>query len=386
MTQVTMHSDSSKEVFFHPLYSKYQEAIAAGPARRARELASELNMTEGDLVACRQGVETFALKLPFQDILAKLVNVGEVLTITRNDEAVHETKGVYHRFQFVEKNQIGLVLSSNIDLRLFIGQWHSAYSVIENNRHSVQFFNAYGLAVHKVYCTENTDLEQWQALVDLFRDPSPTVPTYLSTVSQDLSCRNLPETFDAVHFSQAWASLKDVHDYHAMLEKFQLTRIQALQQIGAQWATKLAQDSVVNAITYAKEEQCDIMVFVGNPGCIQIFSGKVDQLLMRGPWFNVLDPAFNLHLRADLIEQAWVIERPSGDGIITSIEAFNGKGESILTLFGRRKPGEPELALWRQIVEKVKSRLFLTEPKSTDIENESESVNKLDQSDELEEI
>lgn len=336
-----------------PTYSRYLEAVSSGKAPRARELAKQLNISEGELVACRQGTETWAMKPPFQELLAKLEGVGEVMTITRNDEAVHETTGTYDKFSFMEKSNMGLVLSDDIDLRLFIGQWHSAFHVVENNRHSIQFFNANGVAVHKVYRTDNTLDEKWDALTTEFRDPSPVTPTYLSPEEEQAS--ELPANFDRAHFAQEWSELKDVHEYHGMLKRHGLSRTQALSQIGEQWATKLDQESVKSAITLAAEENCNIMVFVGNKGCIQIFSGEVHRLMQQGPWFNVLDPGFNLHLREDLIAETWVIKRPSSDGIITSIEAFNAKGESILTLFGKRKPGNPELPLWQDIVEKTTS-------------------------------
>ena len=337
----------------HADYSRYLEARSSGETPRARELAKQLSISEGDLVACRQGVETWAIKPPFQDVLAQLDTVGEVMTITRNDEAVHETTGTYQTFSFMEKSGTGLVLSDDIDLRLFIAQWHSAYHVIENGRHSLQFFNANGLAVHKVYRTENTVAEKWDTLISAFRDTAPVIPNFLPLDEQIPSADTMPEGFDHALFSQEWADLKDVHQYHGMLKKHGLSRTQALTHIGDGWVTKLDKDSVENAIRFAKDEHCNIMVFVGNKGCIQIFSGEVNRLLIKGPWFNVLDPAFNLHLRVDLIADVWAIKRPSNDGIITSIEAFNSKGESILTLFGKRKPGNPELPLWSDIVERV---------------------------------
>lgn len=335
----------------HPTYSRYLEAISSGKAPRARELAKQLDISEGELVACRQGIETWAIKPPFQNLLAQLENLGEVMTITRNDEAVHETTGTYHKFSFMEKSNMGLVLSDDIDLRLFIAQWHSAFHVVENGRHSIQFFSAHGLAVHKIYRTDNTLAEKWDTLIAEFRDPSPVTPTYLPSEEEPAS--ELPVDFDQARFAQEWSELKDVHEYHGMLKKHGLSRTQALSKIGDQWATKLDQNSIKSAITLAQEENCNIMVFVGNKGCIQIFSGEVHRLMQQGPWFNVLDPGLNLHLREDLIAETWAIKRPSSDGIITSIEAFNAKGDSILTLFGKRKPGNPELAMWQNIVAKV---------------------------------
>lgn len=344
----------------HPAYSHYQAVMAAGSTLRARELAKELGITEGDLVACRQNIDTWQLCAPFHLLLAELKNVGEVMTITRNDQAVHETTGVYHSFQFAEARKTGLVLSDAIDLRLFIGQWRSGFHVVEKGRHSLQFFDKHGLAVHKIYRTDNTLADKWDALIAEYRDAAPVVPVYLPLEETPIS--QPPATFDQAAFADDWANLKDVHEYHGMLQKHELSRTQALTLIGSQWATPLIPNSLAYVLTLAQEKTADIMVFVGNPGCIQIYSGPVHKLLTQGPWFNVLDAAFNLHLRTDQIAQAWVIERPSNDGIITSIEAFNAKGDSIITLFGKRKPGQPELTSWRDIVHATK-QLHAEEPR-----------------------
>ena len=335
----------------HPAYANYKAAIQLGSVPRARELAKTLDITEGDLVACRQGIDSWLIKPPFQDILAELHTVGEVMTITRNDAAVHETTGTYHQFSFMARGGMGLVLSDDIDLRLFIQQWQSAFLVIENGRQSIQFFNSDGIAVHKAYRTDNTDSEKWGSLIDKFRDLTPAIPYF--SLGQEKALKPIPEAFDQAEFAQDWSNLKDVHAYHGMLKKHGLSRTQALSQIGEQWAVPLATDSVIQALTLAQQEDCNIMVFVGNSGCIQIFSGTVKRLMSTEGWFNVLDPSFNLHLHVDTIAQAWAIKRPSSDGIITSIEAFNEAGESIITLFGKRKPGNPELPLWQTIVQKI---------------------------------
>ena len=93
-----------------------------------------------------------------------------------------------------------------------------------------------------------------------------------------------------------------------------------------------------------------IMVFVGNPGMIQIHGGPVQRVEVLGPWLNVLDRDFNLHLRADQVAHAWVVRKPTHDGIVTSLELFDAHGETIAMLFGERKPGQPERPEWRRLV------------------------------------
>ncbi len=44
------------------------------------------------------------------------------------------------------------------------------------------------------------------------------------------------------------------------------------------------------------------------------------------------------------------VRKPTEDGIVTSIEAFDARNRNILLMFGARKPGKPELEEWRTIV------------------------------------
>ena len=67
-------------------------------------------------------------------------------------------------------------------------------------------------------------------------------------------------------------------------------------------------------------------------------------------WFNVLDPEFDLYLREDAIAEIWHVVKPSADGDINSLELFDKDGEMIVQLFGKRKPGLPELLEWRKVL------------------------------------
>ena len=99
------------------------------------------------------------------------------------------------------------------------------------------------------------------------------------------------------------------------------------------------------------------MVFVGNPGIVQIFTGTVHNLKRTGPWMNVLDKGFNLHANTDGITDWFVVRRPSSDGRVTSLEGYNSNGEIVITLFGKRKPGQPESSHWQREVEVLEHAL-----------------------------
>ena len=91
----------------------------------------------------------------------------------------------------------------------------------------------------------------------------------------------------------------------------------------------------------------------GNSGCVQIHPGPVKRLVWTPGWFNVLDPAFNLHLREQGVAHVFSVRKPTEDGVVTSIEAFDPQGRNILLMFGARKPGKPELETWRGLVSRI---------------------------------
>jgi putative hemin transport protein len=115
-------------------------------------------------------------------------------------------------------------------------------------------------------------------------------------------------------------------------------------------------DSARRMMEAASASGLPIMVFVGNPGMIQIHTGPVKRLVPTGPWFNVLDPMFNLHMREDAIASSWLVRKPSVDGTVTSLELFDKDGELIVSFFGKRKPGNPELQEWRSLAESLVTR------------------------------
>ena len=70
----------------------------------------------------------------------------------------------------------------------------------------------------------------------------------------------------------------------------------------------------------------------------------------------MLDPAFNLHLREAGVARVFSVRKPTEDGIVTSIEAFDSRERNILLMFGARKPGKPELEEWRGLVARIEKR------------------------------
>lgn len=320
------------------------------PKVRIRDAAKQLGTTEAELIATEIGSTVTRLKDDFQGILKGVEALGKVMALTRNDYCVHERKGVYTNVSF--SGPMGLAVNPDIDLRLFMMQWASAFAVSENGRKSLQFFGKNGEAVHKIYVTEDSDEAAYEALVKEFATADQDATLVINT-EKKVAEEKPDAEIDRSAFEEKWLTLKDTHDFHGLLRKFGVTRTQGLRLAPEGHAKLITKESLKSILHKASDTDLEIMVFTGSAGCIQIHTGLVKKLLQTGPWFNVLDPDFNLHLREDAIDSVWLVKKPTADGIVTSIEVFDNKGEIIVQFFGKRKPGIPENENWRLMVNEL---------------------------------
>lgn len=325
------------------LRARHDTLVAAEPKLRIRERAQRLGATEAELVAAGCGVESTELGGTPQALFRQLGSLGQVMALSRNDWCVHERHGVYEDIQ--ADGMVGLVLGPDIDLRMFFNEWRSAYAVVENGRHSLQFFDRQGEAIHKVYRTEHTDAAAWDALIARFAQPASALPVPEPAAPAQAA----DEVADPAALREHWLGMTDTHQFFPMLRKFKVTRLAALRAAGADLAQPLENDAAERVLQQAAEQKLSIMCFVGNRGIVQIHTGPVENLRRTGPWYNVLDPKFNLHLNTDSIASSWVVNKPTSDGWVTSLEVYEPGGELIVQFFGARKPGVPELPAWRAL-------------------------------------
>ena len=151
----------------------------------------------------------------------------------------------------------------------------------------------------------------------------------------------------------AWLALKDTHDFFPMLRTLGVSRLQALAAAGPDLAQAVPADAVERVLTGAAQSELPIMCFVANPGMVQIHVGPVQQLRRTGDWYNVLDENFNLHLNTAAVASTWVVNKPTTDGWVRSLELYDASGEQIVQFFGRRKEGQTELADWRALLDEL---------------------------------
>lgn len=332
------------------LKERWSEFKSENPKTRIRDAARELATTEADLLATGLGDNIILLEGDFRELLKEVTSLGYVMALTRNDHVVHERKGVYENISF--NNHVGLVLGEDIDLRLFLGDWKFGFAVHEGDRYSLQFFNSFGDAAHKIYLTEESNKEAYVALVEKYRAADQEAMA-LTAVKPEKKAEEQTADIDTAAFQAEWLTLKDTHEFFGLLRKYKLSRKEALRHAPEGYAYQIKPESMKAVFDAASETALPIMVFVSNPNCIQIHTGPIKKIFVMGPWLNIMDPAFNLHLREDAIDEAWVVRKPTEDGIVTGIELIDKEGVMFNQFFGKRKPGSPELAAWQELVDQA---------------------------------
>lgn len=323
---------------------------AENPKMRERDIAAQLGISEAALVAAEVGLTAVRIDGDANRFLERAEALGEVMALTRNESAVHEKIGVFEKIS--TGKHASIVLGENIDLRIFPSVWAHGFAVTKTDgdqvRRSLQFFDKAGSAVHKVHLRPASDLDAYQAIVDDFRLEDQS-QEFVEAAAEAKAEETGP--VDVALLRENWSSMTDTHQFFGMLKKLKIARQDAVRSVGEDYAWQVRAHAVGDMMRAAAERDSDIMCFVGNDGTIQIHSGKVKSIQPMGPWLNVMDPTFHLHLRMDHIAECWVVRKPTVDGHVTSLEAYDAAGEMVIQFFGKRKEGMAERTDWREILE-----------------------------------
>ena len=331
-----------------------RRAVTDNVDLRERDLARQLNVSEAQIVAAFCGDGVRRIDADVMRVFPELETLGEVMALTRNESAVHEKIGPYDKVRMHAHGPIAL--GEQIDLRIFGKHWRHGFAVERTDRkgalrRSLQFFDAAGTAVHKIHLRPSSNLEAYRRLVGKLavEDQSDELQIELDAPNDvEMAAATVA---DQARLHQLWSGMTDVHQFPGIMRKLGLSRLQAVHMIGESYAWRLEDDAVSPCLADAAAQDLPIMCFVGNRGCIQIHSGPVMNLKSMGPWLNIMDPTFHLHLRMDHIVETWAVRKPTRDGHVTSVEAYDERGMLIIQFFGKRQEGEDERKAWRALVE-----------------------------------
>lgn len=317
---------------------------------RARDLADKLGISEAQLVAADldQGGVT-RLIADFDTLFPELEKLGEVMALTRNESCVIEKVGTFGNYR--GGPHAALVVNDTIDLRMFAKHWVHGFAVEKETkagpRHSLQFFDRAGDAVFKVHLREGSNFGAWDEVVATLRSDDQSDVLELGKRVPTQGPMGDPAKADRLR--EEWDRMTDTHQFLQMVRKLKMNRLGAYRMAGEPYARKLSTEAVEQIFNAAAAGGIPVMFFVGNMGCIEIHTGPIKNIKWAGPWLNVLDPGFDLHLRADHVVEVWAVTKSTREGPAISVELFDAEGMVITQIFGVLRQGDKGTA-WNDLV------------------------------------
>jgi putative hemin transport protein len=335
-----------------PTAAEIRQARLDNPKTRDRDLAHQLGISEAQLVAAHVGRWATRIHAHPDHLMPQVSKLGEVMALTRNDSAVHERVGTYGEYH--SGKHASMVLGKEIDLRIFAKHWVHGYAIEQQTdkgpRRTLQVFDAAGDAVHKVFLRDTSNHDAWNEVVAALKVEDQSEGQQVAARAPAEGAKINPDKRDIL--LDEWARMTDTHQFNRLASKLGMNRLGAYRLItGERWVRPLeisALEQFLNATSAAGQL---VVLFVGNMGNIQIHWGSLDNIKPMGPWLNVLDERFNLHLRGDKIAEVYAIEKPTKRGPAVSVEAFDAEGGIILQIFGQRVDENDDLSSWQKLVD-----------------------------------
>ncbi|QDY68233.1 hemin-degrading factor [Qingshengfaniella alkalisoli] len=338
-----------------PSAAEIRLARQENPKARERDLSESLGITEAQLVAAHVGHGATAVTANPDQLIAAAERLGEVMALTRTLSVVHEKVGTYANYR--SGPHASAVIAEEIDLRLFPKHWCHAFAVEKEGedspRRSLQIFDAAGDAVHKIHLRNTSNHDLWDDIIANLKSDAQ-----FDTLA--VQPRQAPEGPKSNHdkldiLRDEWNRMSDTHQFLRLTSKLKMNRLGAYRIAGEPFVRALAPGCIPTMMDRISESGTPVMIFVGNRGCIQIHSGPIEKIVPMGPWLNVMDPRFNLHLRADHVAEVWAVEKPTQRGPAISVEAFDKHGTLIMQVFGVRKQDKDFVPQWREIMNSLPS-------------------------------
>jgi putative hemin transport protein len=234
------------------LKQRWQALKEAQTGLRIRDAATQLGVSEAALLETRTGEGVTRLSAHVDTLRAALPHLGTVMSLIRNEAAVHEKDTAFTAG--IEQDGLVQFEGEDFSLTLLPSAIAHAFYVEDANPkgplRSIQFFDAAGGALWKIYARDKADHAAFERL---------------------LAALAWPRDVEAMPF------IRPVTPPASAVPPSRTVNLQALFE-----------DIAASEIPMVLE--------VANHGVRQRHRGRLVRIVQMGPWLNVLDPGFDWHL------------------------------------------------------------------------------------------
>lgn len=297
-----------------------------------------------------------------RDIMRRALDFGHVMAQTGNDFAVMERTGVAMRLEregdapatnaggdAQGRNVAGGYVGGDIDLNFNFDAWRHAFAVTRrgndgNVTRSLEFFDAHGDAVHRLYLRNEAAGGLFDMLARDFRAPEQRLS--LEAAPALAKAEEKPDSaIDVRQFRQAWLGMADAGQFGAIMADYGVTREQALRLAPPGMARQLGREAVRLLLDDVVRHRLPIMVLAGNAGITQRYTGLITNVAGDAAICAAQAPGFSLRLRDSAFRSGYAVRRAG----VTSVEFFGKDGELAVAFLGVRERARPQA--WDEVIQ-----------------------------------
>ena len=267
---------------------------------RIRDAAKQLSVSEAELLSTKvnDNVKYLLIKDYSQMFNSIFNNVDNLMFLIRNDFAVHEKNISTKKIKIIDNKIINLDENNQPLLSFDSSDFKFCFYELKNHAgrklSSLQIFDRYGCSVLKIY---NKD--------DDYHNFEKVCLKYYSDYNYELQNIQKNEHIDNSY------NLESIDRYY-LKSNYSLKN------------NDIKNKNILRfIITCASKGKCPIQIHVIGNNSIQYHRDIVKNIKDFGPWFNIIDKCFNIHVLESKIKRSQFIEYTIENNKYYSIECLD---------------------------------------------------------------
>jgi putative hemin transport protein len=142
---------------------------------------------------------------------------------------------------------------------------------------------------------------------------------------------------DVSALRRAWLAMKSAQDFDRLLERFQITEIQAVRLVGRELAFRVQIGTVENVLGACVDYRLPITIVVGHGRGRRTQTARIIRVDRSGKSLTLTSAKGFIEIRDDLADSVWIVRRPIAKGVLTRLELYSVDGSQIATVCGARE-------------------------------------------------
>tara|TARA_Y100000590_G_scaffold192032_1_gene218378 strand:- start:350 stop:1324 length:975 start_codon:yes stop_codon:yes gene_type:complete len=273
---------------------------------RIRDAAKQLGVSEAELLSTEIGSDIYYLSnLNIKGLIENILSADKIMSLIRSDIVVHEKNISCDTINLNNNNSLIFddgTLLLNFKLDSFKHVFYERKNHNKRELRSFQFFNKAGQSLLKIYLKGHSS--------KLFDDLGEKYKVDYGYELQEIDDSIIKKTKNTLSNIDMYFS-KNIYD---SIEKRKLSDKKIFRKI----------------LEYASEKDFPFQIHALGMDAIQYHRGTVKNILDYGPWINVIDKSFNIHVLENSLYETYLYKFLKNNTYYYSIEFFDKMNQHVL--------------------------------------------------------